>query len=113
MEEGDPIVPHDLSERVSKYELVPFDDAHWTPIIADYTRRMAEEYRPFDYGRFEFRLDAERGTVQFLEVNFQANLWSQKVYGRSAALAGLSQANLIETILFESLRRQELLADAI
>jgi D-alanine-D-alanine ligase len=37
-----------------------------------------------------------------------ANLWSQKVYGRSAALAGLSQEQLIETILAESLRRHGL-----
>ena len=103
----------DLVERAHKYRLVPFDDADWVPAIADYTKRMAEEYRPFDYGRFEFRLDRERGTVQFLEVNLQANLWSEKVFGRSAALAGLSQAELIETILFEGLRRHGLLDAAI
>ena len=45
----------------------------------------------------------------FLEVNLQANLWSEKVFGRSAARAGLSQAELIETILYESLRRHGLL----
>jgi D-alanine-D-alanine ligase len=99
----------DLVDRAQKYQLVPFDDAEWTPIIADYTRRLAEEFRPFDYGRFEFRLDREGGKVQFLEVNLQANLWSQKVFGRSAALAGLSQAQLIETILAEALRRHGLL----
>ena len=99
----------DLVERAHKYRLVPFEDPDWTPVIADYTRAMAEEFRPFDYGRFEFRLDRERGTVQFLEVNLQANLWSQKVFGRSAALAGFSQAQLIETILHESLRRHGLL----
>ena len=79
------------------------------PVIADYTRRMAEEFRPFDYGRFEFRFDREGGKVQFLEINLNANLWSQKVYGRSAQLAGLSQEQLIETILTESLRRHGLL----
>ena len=36
----------------------------------------------------------------------------KKVYGRSATLAGLSQSNLIETILYEGLRRHGLLADA-
>nr|MDQ4088271.1 phosphoribosylglycinamide synthetase [Pseudomonadota bacterium] len=99
----------DLVERAHKYQLVPFDDAEWMPIIADYTRNLAEEYRPFDYGRFEFRLDREGGKVQFLEVNLQANLWSQKVYGRSAVLAGLTQEQLIETILYEGLRRHGLL----
>ncbi|WP_284734642.1 phosphoribosylglycinamide synthetase [Sphingosinicella terrae] len=102
----------DLVERAHKYRLVPFDDAEWMPVIAEHTRRIAEDYRPFDYGRFEFRLDREGGRVQFLEVNLQANLWSQKVYGRSAELAGLTQAELIETILYESLRRHGLLDPA-
>jgi D-alanine-D-alanine ligase len=99
----------DLVDRAQKYQLVPFEDPEWMPIIAEHTRQMAEEFRPFDYGRFEFRLDREGGKVQFLEVNLQANLWSQKVYGRSANLAGMSQSQLIETILCESLRRHGLL----
>ena len=99
----------DLVERASKYELVPFDNAEITPRIAELTRIMAEEYRPFDYGRFEFRFDAATGELNFLEVNLQANLWSQKVYGRSAVLAGMSQSQLIETILYEGLRRHGLL----
>jgi D-alanine-D-alanine ligase len=101
----------DLVERASKYELVPFENAEFTPKIAELTRIMAEEYRPFDYGRFEFRFDAATGTLNFLEVNLQANLWSQKVYGRSAVLAGMSQSQLIETILYEGLRRHGLLDD--
>jgi D-alanine-D-alanine ligase len=102
----------DLVDRSQKYQLVPFDDAEWMPKIAEMTRNMAEEYRPFDYGRFEFRLDREAGEVRFLEVNLQANLWSEKVYGRSAALAGISQSQLIETILYEGLRRHGLLGRA-
>ena len=99
----------DLVDRSQKYELVTFDDAEWVPVIEDYTKRMAEEFRPFDYGRFEFRLDREGGKVQFLEVNLNANLWSQKVYGRSAKLAGWTQEQLIETIVAESLSRHGLL----
>jgi D-alanine-D-alanine ligase len=99
----------DLVERASKYELVPFEDASVMPRIAELTRTMAEEFRPFDYGRFEFRYDAATGDLNFLEVNLQANLWSQKVYGRSAVRAGLTQSQLIETILYEGLRRHGLL----
>jgi D-alanine-D-alanine ligase len=99
----------DLVERASKYELVPFDDAAIMPRIAELTLEMAEEFRPFDYGRFEFRYDAATGTLNFLEVNLQANLWSQKVFGRSAVRAGMSQSQLIETILYEGLRRHGLL----
>ncbi len=99
----------DLVDRAHKYQLVPFDDPYWSTEIERHVRLLAEEYRPFDYGRFEFRLDRDSGTVRFLEVNLQANLWSEKVFGRSAALAGLSQSQLIETILFEALRRNGLL----
>ncbi len=99
----------DLVDRASKYQLVPFDDPARVERIAGKTRIVAEDYRPFDYGRFEFRLDAETGTISFLEVNLQANLWSEKVFGRSAVRAGLSQSVLIETILYESLRRNGLL----
>jgi D-alanine-D-alanine ligase len=101
----------DLVERGHKYQLVPFDDEQWTPIIAEHTLNIAEEFRPFDYGRFEFRLDKETGTLNFLELNLQANLWSEKVFGRSALRAGLTQAQLIETILYEGLRRHGLLDD--
>jgi D-alanine-D-alanine ligase len=99
----------DLVDRSQKYQLVEFDDAEWMPIIAEHTRNLVEEFRPFDYGRYEFRLDREGGKVQFLEVNLNANLWSQKVYGRSAKAAGLSQEQLIETILCEGLARHGLL----
>lgn len=99
----------DLVDRSQKYQLVEFDDPEWMPIIAEHTRNLVEEFRPFDYGRYEFRLDREGGKVQFLEVNLNANLWSQKVYGRSAKAAGLTQEQLIETILCESLARHGLL----
>jgi D-alanine-D-alanine ligase len=102
----------DLVERGHKYQLVPFDDPEWVPVIAELTRNIAEEFRPFDYGRFEFRLDRDTGTLNFLELNLQANLWSEKVFGRSAARAGITQAQLIETILYESLRRHGLLEGA-
>jgi D-alanine-D-alanine ligase len=99
----------DLVERGHKYQLVDFDDPEWVPRIAEMTRAVADEFRPFDYGRFEFRLDLETGRCDFLEVNLQANLWSEKVFGRSARRAGMTQAQLIETILNEGLRRHGLL----
>jgi D-alanine-D-alanine ligase len=65
-------------------------------------------FEPFDYGRFEFRVNDETGDIQFLEVNLNCNLWSEKVFGRSALLAGMTQEELIETIVAESLIRQGL-----
>jgi D-alanine-D-alanine ligase len=102
----------DLDDRKHKYRLVEFDDPHWTPIIAAHTRNIAEEFRPFDYGRYEFRLDRETGALHFLELNLNANLWSKKVYGRSATAAGWTQEQLIETILAESLARHGLMPPA-
>lgn len=99
----------DLVERAQKYQLVAFDDAHFMPIIDDLTRKLVAEFRPFDYGRYEFRLDLEKGEVNFLEVNLNCNLWSEKVFGRSAALAGITQEQLIETILAEGLKRHGLI----
>jgi D-alanine-D-alanine ligase len=99
----------DLVDRAQKYQLVNFEDAEFQPQIDAMTRKLMGEFRPFDYGRFEFRLDRDTGTVNFLEVNLNCNLWSEKVYGRSAKLAGLTQAELIETILADSLKRHGLI----
>lgn len=100
----------DLVEREQKYRLVPFEGSEWAPKIAEYTKMMDGIFFPFDYGRFEFRLDERSGKLHMLEVNLNCNLWSQKVFGKSAELAGWSHADLIETILCESLMRQGLIA---
>lgn len=99
----------DLVDRDQKYSLVALDDENAKALTADYTRRMAGTFFPFDYGRFEFRYDAQTGQVSFLEVNLNCNLWSRKVFGLSATLMGWSHDELIETILCESLDRHGLL----
>ena len=48
----------------------------------------------------------ESGEIRLLEVNLNCNLWSEKVFGRAAIAAGFSQADLIETIVSESMIRQ-------
>ena len=98
----------DLADRADKYRLVPFDDQRLHRQITAMTEALIRVFRPFDYGRFEFRVDLATGDIRFLEVNLNCNLWSQKVFGRSALLAGMSQDQLIETIVAESLMRQGL-----
>lgn len=95
----------DLADHVG-YRIVPLEDPRIAGQIADYTARMADVFRPFDYGRFEFRIDRRTGNVQLLEVNLNCNLWSEKLFSRSAAAAGFSHAQLIETIVAESVIRQ-------
>ena len=51
-------------------------------------------------------LDLQGGSHLLLEVNLNCNLWSEKVFGRAAVAAGFSQADLIETIVAESMIRQ-------
>lgn len=99
----------DLVERAQKYQLVNFEGSKFEKSIADHTRELALEFLPFDYGRYEFRLDEEKGELNFLELNLNCNLWSQKVFGRSAERAGWSQKELIETIIAEGLRSNGLM----
>lgn len=101
----------DLVEREQKYQLVPFGEGPWQKRIAAMTQTLAGIFFPFDYGRFEFRFDEAKGELHFLEVNLNCNLWSQKVFGRSAALLGWSHPDLIETILAEGLGRHGLLGE--
>lgn len=98
----------DLVDRTQKYSLDYFENPALTEQIAAMTRRMIDIFWPFDFGRFEFRLNEATGEIQFLEVNLNCNLWSEKVFGRAAVAAGLTQSDLIETILAESLIRQGL-----
>ena len=105
----------DLVEREQKYQLVPFDESvnvEAAQKITELTRRLADVFFPFDYGRFEFRYDERTGDVNFLEQNLNCNLWSQKVFGKSAELAGWTHNELIETILCEGLLRHGLIDSA-
>jgi D-alanine-D-alanine ligase len=95
----------DLDGGVKTYAIKPFHDAEQLGAIHAAALNLMEEFAPFDYGRFECRLDIETGEFQFLEVNLNCNLWSRKTISLAARLAGWTHEQLIETILCESLRR--------
>jgi D-alanine-D-alanine ligase len=99
----------DLDGGVKSYAIKPFDDADRIREIEAAARNLMEEFAPFDYGRFECRLDIATGRFQFLEVNLNCNLWSRKTISMAARLAGWTHEQLIETILSESLRRNGLI----
>lgn len=88
------------------YHIRPLADASVAGRAEDMAREMLQEFQPFDYGRFEFRIDARSGELRFLEVNLNCNLWSEKTISMAAGQIGWSHAELVETILAESLRRQ-------
>ncbi|WP_454760686.1 D-alanine--D-alanine ligase family protein [Caulobacter segnis] len=94
------------------YEIRPLEAGVLQRTAETRAREMMREFMPFDYGRFEFRLDLATGEVQFLEVNLNCNLWSKKTISMAAQQMGWSHAQLIETILAESLDRRGLLQKA-
>jgi D-alanine-D-alanine ligase len=101
-----------LVSSPKSFAIKPFDGACRMPQIAAAALNLMEEFMPFDYGRFECRLDIETGRLQFLEINLNCNLWSRKTISMAARLAGWTHEQLIETILCESLRRNGLLDTA-
>lgn len=95
------------------YQIRPLTDARIRREAERQALALMPEFMPFDYGRFEFRLDAGTGALSFMEVNLNCNLWSKKTIAMAASQIGWSHAELIETILAESLDRQGLLARAL
>jgi D-alanine-D-alanine ligase len=113
VEQADPALLRTYQEKRNlcdgqAYEIRPLADRAVLGVVEARAREMMREFMPFDYGRFEFRIDVATGEIQFLEVNLNCNLWSRKTIAMAAAQIGWSHAELIETILAESLRRQGL-----
>lgn len=100
----------DLASSGQRYRMERFDDPAWTREIVAMTQRLLPTFTPFDYGRWEFRLDAKGERLVFLEVNLNCNLWSRKTISKAAVAYGWTQPQLIETIVAESMLRQGLFA---
>jgi D-alanine-D-alanine ligase len=118
VEQADPGELRTYAEKRSltegrNYRIRPLEDAVLREKVERRARELIPEFLPFDYGRFEFRLDAERREPLFMEVNLNCNLWSQKTIAVAAGQIGWSHRDLIETILTESLERQGLLDDVL
>lgn len=95
--------------EASEAKLVQETDPAFIAKVQGLTQKLLPELWPFDYGRFEFRLNPVTGEINFLEVNLQCNLWSQRVIGKAAVLAGWTYPELLETILAGSMARQGLI----
>jgi D-alanine-D-alanine ligase len=93
--------------------LEPIDDPQLLARLQDYTSKLARDYWPFDYGRFEFRHDPATGALAFMEVNLSCNLWSRKTISRAARLQGIHHGELLEHIVAHSMLRQGLIQPAV
>lgn len=100
----------DLVQNTEKAALKLFEDPELAPKITKYAEKVAREFVPFDYGRIEFRLDLNTGDINFIEINLNCNLWSEKVMAKAAGYAGFSHSDLLETLLAESWRRHALIS---
>ena len=100
----------DLVPNTEKATLQVFDDPEWGPKTAKLAMLVARDFEPFDFGRMEFRLDRDTGAINFIEINLNCNLWSEKVIGRAATVAGFTHPQLLETILAAAFRRHGLMA---
>jgi D-alanine-D-alanine ligase len=112
-----PIAGVELRSYAEKRGLVPTADDPLEPVadtallerLLAYTQKLAHDYWPFDYGRFEYRHDPATGALSFMEVNLSCNLWSRKTISRAARLQGISHAELVEHIVAHSMMRQNLI----
>lgn len=100
----------DLVQTTEKIALTPFDHPDLAPKISAMAARFVKEFAPFDYGRVEFRVDLDTGDINFIEINLNCNLWSEKTMATSAARIGFTHADLLETLLAESWRRNGLIS---
>src|SRR3546814_13296812 len=87
------------------YAIKRFDDPFIADRVADYMARMTDIFRPFDYGRFEFRVDHATGDARLPEVNRNSHLWSEQLFSRYAVIAGVQHAELIEMTVDGSIIR--------
>ncbi|MDA7787772.1 phosphoribosylglycinamide synthetase [Sphingomonadaceae bacterium] len=100
----------DLIQNNEKSALKEFDDPKLAPKISEMAAKVAEQFHPFDYGRIEFRVDLNTGDINFIEINLNCNLWSEKVMAKAAERAGFSHTDLLETILAEAFKRNGLIS---
>jgi D-alanine-D-alanine ligase len=111
---ADPSTPRSYEEKRAVVEagddpLEIVEDPLLLQMIESHGRRLLAEMWPFDYGRIEFRFDPKTGALRFMEINVSCNLWSRKTISRSAATLSVSHAELVETIVGYSMRRQGML----
>ena len=93
--------------------LVIVDDPALLEKLEAMARPLIHELWPFDYGRFEFRYDADSGDLNFMEVNLSCNLWSKKTISRAARSLGVDHDTLVEAIVAHSLQRQGVISGRV
>lgn len=85
------------------------DNAELASSLKAAALKIYQELCPLDYARFDFRVDDDNGTFQFLEVNICCDISSFGSLMFSLGHAGISQEALVSHILAFSYLRQQTL----
>ena len=80
--------------------------------LYSYTEKLNSMIWPYDYARFDYRIDPD-GKVWALEFNMSCNLGAGRAVVQSARLLGYQQADIVESVLANSLERQRVMFEAI
>ncbi|MBV9997069.1 MAG: hypothetical protein JO127_17840 [Caulobacteraceae bacterium] len=111
MEQGEPrnniLTATGKDGRTSDYASEPYSGPGAAEASAA-AARLAGALAPFDYARFDFRFDPERGRLVFLEFNIVCAAGPANVVAKAAAARGVDYKALIGHIFTRSLRRQRL-----
>lgn len=88
--------------------LTVLDDPRLLDKLHTAAMAILPEIWPHDFGRMEFKYDAETDTLNFIEINLSCNLWSKKASSVSVRTLGVSHQDFVETLMVSSLLRQGL-----
>ena len=76
--------------------------------IKEYTKKYYESLQPIDYARFDYIVEHETNKIYFIEFNICCNLGKVSAMSIGAAELGLSYEQLIDNIVYSSMKRQNL-----
>lgn len=88
-----------------------FDRREEFPELVDYTKQINSYIWPYDYGRFDYRIEPN-GKVWALEFNLSCNLGSGRAIVQSARALGYDQIDIVESVIANSLERQRVMFEA-
>jgi D-alanine-D-alanine ligase len=98
---------HKLYDDGNRVKTV-LDDSTVIQQVETYVAQLYDELSPIDYCRTDFRLDPSTGKTWFLEMNISCNLDYGSSFIVGASAAGLTRIDVVEHVLYESFRRQNL-----
>ncbi len=110
--EGEFVVTYEQKRGFASVPPIEFFKDHAKyPALVDYTKRINAMVWPYDYARFDYRIDPT-GKVWGFEFNVSCNLGAKRAICQSAKLLGYEQSDIVESVIANSLERQRFIFEA-